>query len=189
MEGWLLCKIFIPSRENESSVLPNIKAPNQFPVHWRCSVAFQKLKAYLSSLPLLVIPINNEKLFMYLAVTPKVVNSVLCALRANKKQHVSYVSHDLNGLEEWYISLKKHILCLIITARKLKQSFQAHTINVITDIPLRHILHKPDITRRISELGNRVKWVTNWLCSKKNSTRPSTCLFYSGMLFSKEYLL
>ncbi|XP_077252053.1 uncharacterized protein LOC143891348 [Tasmannia lanceolata] len=40
-----------------------------------------------------------------------------------------------------------------MAARKLRPYFQAHTIKVLTDQPLRQVLHRPDISGRL------VKWV------------------------------
>lgn len=67
---------------------------------------------------------------LYLAITSKVISSILCSKRNNNMKSLYYVSHVLNGPEERYSSLGKYILCLVITARKLKPYFQAHTINI-----------------------------------------------------------
>lgn len=40
---------------------------------------------------------------------------------------------------------------LIVTVRKLKPYFLAHPINVLTNLPLRQVLHKPDLSRRSSK--------------------------------------
>lgn len=42
---------------------------------------------------------------------------------------------------------------LVITAQRLRPYFQAHTIRILTDQPLRMILHKPKTSGRI------VKWL------------------------------
>lgn len=89
---------------------------------------------------------------MHLAIPSKVTSSVLCASCENNIKPIFYISHCLNGLEEQYSSLEKYILCLIIIARKLKPYFQADAINVPTNIPLRHVLQKPDISGRTSRL-------------------------------------
>lgn len=64
---------------------------------------------------------------------------------------IYHVSHILNGPEEHYSSLEKYILFLVITTRKLKLYLQAHAIDVLTNILLRNILHKLDISRRASK--------------------------------------
>lgn len=77
---------------------------------------FQNLKKYLSSSPLLVTPLVDETLYLYLAITPRVVSFVLYSKHDNTMKYVYYVNCVLNGPEECYSSLEKHILCLVITA-------------------------------------------------------------------------
>ena len=65
------------------------------------------------------------------------------------QQPVYYVSHILIGPEVRYSSIKKLTLTLMKTARKLWPYFQAHTIKVITDQPLRQILSNFDASGRM----------------------------------------
>ena len=48
--------------------------------------------------------------------------------------------------------MKKLILALVTTARKLRPYFQAHTIEVLTEYPMKQVLHKPET------LGRLMKW-------------------------------
>jgi len=45
------------------------------------------------------------------------------------------------------------ILAIVHTTRKLLHYFQAHTIVVLTQLPLQSILRRSDYTRRISKWG------------------------------------
>ena len=45
--------------------------------------------------------------------------------------------------------MEKLILALVTTARKLRPYFQAHTIEVPTEYPMRQVLHKPETSRRL----------------------------------------
>lgn len=90
-------------------------------------------------------------LYLYMAVTVKVVSSVFCVSRDINMSPIYYVIHVLNGPKELYNPLEKHLLNLVITARKLKLYFQAHPINVLTNVLLRQVLHKPDLSRRSSK--------------------------------------
>lgn len=100
---------------------------------------------------MLVNPIESATLYLYLAITPKVISSLLCSKRDNIMKYNYYVIHVLNNPEERYSSLEKYTLCLVITARKLKLYFQALAIKFLTHIPLRYILHKLDILGRTSK--------------------------------------
>ena len=48
--------------------------------------------------------------------------------------------------------MEKLILALVTTSRKLRPYFQAHTIEVPTQYPMKKILHKPET------LGRLIKW-------------------------------
>ena len=48
--------------------------------------------------------------------------------------------------------MEKLILALVATSRKLRPYFQAHTIEVPTEYPMKQILHKPETSRRL------IKW-------------------------------
>ena len=46
--------------------------------------------------------------------------------------------------------MEKLAFALVTAARKLKPYFQAHTIIVLTDIPLRRAISCPDVARRMA---------------------------------------
>ena len=48
--------------------------------------------------------------------------------------------------------MEKLILALVTTSRRLRPYFQAHTIEIPTEHPMRQILHKPE------KAGRLIKW-------------------------------
>ena len=107
----------------------------------KCQEAFSALKTYLSSPPILVSPIEGELLTLYLAVLVRDKERV---------QHpVYYCSRSLRGVEERYPRMEKLILALVTAARKLRPYFQAHTIEVLTEFPMKQVLHKPETSGRL----------------------------------------
>ena len=63
--------------------------------------------------------------------------------------------------------MEKLILALVTAARKLRPYFQAHTIEVLTEYPMKQVLHKPETSGRLmkwaielSEFGIRYKTKT-----------------------------
>ena len=63
---------------------------------------------------------------------------------------VYFTSRALRGVEERYPQMEKLAFTLIIVARKLKLYFQAHTIVVLTDKPLRKDMSSPEVAGRIA---------------------------------------
>ena len=47
--------------------------------------------------------------------------------------------------------MEKLILALVTAARKLRPYFQAHTIEVLTEYPMKQVLHKPETLGRLME--------------------------------------
>ena len=48
--------------------------------------------------------------------------------------------------------MEKLILALVTVSRKLRPYFQAHTIEVLTEYPMKQVLHKPEV------FGRLMKW-------------------------------
>ncbi|KAI5328250.1 hypothetical protein L3X38_027647 [Prunus dulcis] len=114
-----------------------------------CEVAFQSLKTYLTSLPLLSKPVPGEDLFVYLVVSNSAVSSALIREELGAQHPIFYTSKALLDAETRYPKLEKLILALVVSARKLRPYYQAHRVIVITDFPLRSILHNPDASQRL----------------------------------------
>ena len=67
-----------------------------------CEKALQDLKEYLTSLPLLSKPKDNETLLMYLAVSNTAVSAVLVREENDRQYPVYYVSKALLDSETRY---------------------------------------------------------------------------------------
>ena len=115
----------------------------------KCEEAFTTLKTYLSSPPILVSPVEGELLTLYLAVSDFSTTAVLVRDIERVQHPVYYCSRALRGGEERYSRMEKLILALVQTARKLRPYFQAHTIVVPTEYPMKQVLHKPEVSGRL----------------------------------------
>ena len=115
----------------------------------KCEEAFMALKTYLSSPPILVSPIEGELLTLYLAVSDFSTSAVLVRDRERVQHPVYYCSRALRGAEERYPRMEKLILALVTATRKLRPYFQAHTIEVPTEYPMKQVLHKPEVSGRL----------------------------------------
>ncbi|KAK0585626.1 hypothetical protein LWI29_031559 [Acer saccharum] len=116
-----------------------------------CEKALQELKNYLKSPPLLSKPKDNETLFIYLAVSDTAVSAVLVREEGSSQHPVYYVSKTLLDAETRYSRLEKLALALVMAARKLRPYFQCHSIKVLTAYPLKNILHKPELSGRLTK--------------------------------------
>lgn len=101
---------------------------------------------------MLVSPLEGEVLTFYLAVSDFSTSAVLVREKDKAQQLVYYCSRALRGVEERYPKMEKLVLALVTTARRLRPYFQAHTIEVPTDQPMKQVLHKSE------SLGRLVKW-------------------------------
>ena len=127
-----------------------LKKAFQWDAH--CQEAFMALKTYLSSPPILVSPSEGELLTLYLVVSDFATSATLVRERDRVQQLVYYCSRAMRGAEERYPKMEKLIMALVTTSRKLQPYFQAHTVEVPTEYPMKQILHKPETS------GKLMKW-------------------------------
>ncbi|XP_024009904.1 uncharacterized protein LOC112085120 [Eutrema salsugineum] len=118
----------------------------------RCETAYQELKTYLASPPILAKPVEGEPLFLYIAVSATAVSGVLIREERSEQKPIFYISQTLTDAETRYPQIKKVALAVVVSARKLRPYFQSHSIVVLATLPLRSILHSP------SQSGRLAKW-------------------------------
>ena len=118
-----------------------------------CARAFQQLKEYLSHPPIMSSPETYEVLFSYITVAPHAMSLVLIRVDNGRQQPVYYVSKSLHEAEIRYLPLEKAILVVVHGTRKLPHYFQAHTVVIPTQLPLKAILRSANYTGRIAKWG------------------------------------
>ncbi|KAK8940807.1 hypothetical protein KSP39_PZI010809 [Platanthera zijinensis] len=128
-----------------------LRGASKFQWTEECSLAFEQLKKQLTSTPLLQSPRAGEMLFLYLGVGPEAVSSVLVCEESRRQFPVYYVSHILKDAKARYPILEKLALALVMSARRLRPYFQAHSIQVVTDQPLKSVLEKPEHSGRLAK--------------------------------------
>ena len=121
-----------------------------------CQKAFQDLKAYLTTAPLLSSFIPSEELYLYLAVSPHAVSSALIREEWKIQKPVYYTSRVLREVEGRYPMMEKLAFALIITFRKLRHYFQAHAINVLIDHPLKKAMNKLEAAGQPIQLAIKI---------------------------------
>ena len=121
-----------------------LKGGKKFQWIEKCELAFQQLKDHLDKPPLLSKPIAGERLFLYLAVSENAASLVLVWEESEVQHLVYFVSKKLLDVELRYPSIEKLAYALVISLRKLRLYFQAHTIEVLTSYSLRQVLQKSE---------------------------------------------
>ena len=108
--------------------------------------------------PLLLKPIDGEKLYLYLVVSKEVVSSALVREEEKVQWHVYYVSKRLLDVETRYLELEKLVLALVIASRKLRSYFHEHLIEVLTNYLLCQVLQASHDEKRTCprQFHNRV---------------------------------
>ena len=122
-----------------------LKGANRAWWNEECDEALTAIKQYLAEPPILASPESGETLFVYLAVSDVSVSTALFKEDENRKQRpLFFVSKSLADAETRYNHLEQTALALMVAMKKLCPCFQAHPIVVLTDLPLRSTIHKPD---------------------------------------------
>ena len=118
-----------------------------------CDVAFQQLKEYLARPPIMSSPEADEVLYAYIAFADHAVSLVLIREDNGTQRPVYYVSKSLQEAETRYLPLEKAILAVVQATKKLPHYFQAHTVVVLTQLPLKSVLRSANYTGRIAKWG------------------------------------
>ena len=71
-------------------------------------------------------------------------------MRIKSRGKYFFVSKSLANAETRYSHLEQAALALRVATKKLRPYFQAYLIVVLTDLPLRSTIHKPDLSERMA---------------------------------------
>ncbi|GKF10945.1 reverse transcriptase domain-containing protein [Tanacetum coccineum] len=112
-------------------------------------MAFKQKKQLIAELPILTAPKEKEELIMYLAAAKEAISTVLMTERDGKQMPIYFIIRALQGPKVNYTPMEKLILALASASKRLKRYFQAHTIVIITDQPIKQMLSNPEITGRL----------------------------------------
>jgi hypothetical protein len=141
--------ILVMCRRKICSLLRNAKKGGIFTWTTQCEEAFQRLKEFLATPPILTRPQPGTPLLLYLAVSENAMSSALVQEIKGEEKPVYFVSKILKGAETRYQKTENLSLAVVNTARRLRQYFQGHQIVVKTDYPIKQVLRKPDLAGRM----------------------------------------
>ncbi|XP_074356236.1 uncharacterized protein LOC141695931 [Apium graveolens] len=126
-------------------------ARNKKLVDWTldCSTAFEEVKKHLMNPSILSKVEPGEPFSLYIAAGSKAISAALIREEKNLQSPVYYVIQVIKDAKTRYPNLEKFSLALVHASRNLRKYFQGREIRVITDQPLRKIIHKLDSSGRL----------------------------------------
>nr|GEX28253.1 reverse transcriptase domain-containing protein [Tanacetum cinerariifolium] len=115
----------------------------------KAKMAFKQMKKLIAELPMLIALKEKKELIVYLAAANEAISVVLMTERDGRQMPIYFVSRALQGPKINYTPMEKLILALVSASKRLKRYFQAHTIIVITNQPIKQILSNLKVTGRL----------------------------------------
>nr|GFA93235.1 reverse transcriptase domain-containing protein [Tanacetum cinerariifolium] len=107
------------------------------------------MEKLIAELPMLTAIKDKEELIIYLVAAKEAISAVLMTERDEKQVSIYFVSRTLHGPKINYTPIEKLILALESASKWLKRYFQAYTIIVITNQPIKQILSNSEVTGRL----------------------------------------
>ncbi|RDX69633.1 Retrovirus-related Pol polyprotein from transposon 17.6, partial [Mucuna pruriens] len=105
-----------------------------------CQEAFEKVKQYLETPPILVLATLGRPLILYLTVLAESIGRA-----------IYYLSKKFTDHEQRYPTLERTCCALVWAAKRLRQYMLVHTTWLISKTdPLKYIFKKSALTRRIA---------------------------------------
>jgi hypothetical protein len=114
--------------------------------------AFDQIKHYLSTPPMLRAPKSGEPFQLYIAAQEDVIGAVFTQEFEAKKHNITYVSRRLLDTETRYSFIDKLCFLLYYACTKLRHYLLTSTCIVAcqTDV-IKHMLHRPILSGRLGK--------------------------------------
>ncbi|GJW00078.1 reverse transcriptase domain-containing protein [Tanacetum coccineum] len=143
-----------PDKADTVLSLPSPRCIKDSDFQWtpEAEEAFKQMKKLIAELPTLTALREHEELIIYLAAAKEAISAVLMTDREGRQIPVYFVSRTLRGPEVNYTPMEKLVLALLSASKRLKRYFQAHTVVVITNQPIKQLLSSSEIS------GRMLKW-------------------------------
>ena len=84
-------------------------------------------------------------MYLYLTVSNTALSSTLIREEKNVQKPVYHTSQTFQGTKESYLRMEKIAFALLVASKKIRPYFQAHSIVVMTNQPIRMTMNKIDV--------------------------------------------
>ncbi|GJT94149.1 reverse transcriptase domain-containing protein [Tanacetum coccineum] len=150
------------------------KSTRKSDFHWTTEVeeAFKQMKQLISELPMLVAPMENKELIVYLAAAKETVSAVLMTEREAKQMPIYFVSRALRGPKVNYTSMEKLVLALVHASKRLKRPRVSVKGQILADF----IVERPEEESPDTLIGEEEELLKPWILF----TDGSSCTDGSG---------
>jgi hypothetical protein len=86
---------------------------------------------------------------LYLAISKNAMSTVLVEDSDTGEKPIYFVSKVFKGAKLRYQKLERLVIAIVTTVRKLRPYFQSHKIVIKSNYPIKQVLRKPDLARRM----------------------------------------
>ncbi|RVW76495.1 Retrovirus-related Pol polyprotein from transposon 17.6 [Vitis vinifera] len=123
------------------------------PTVWNddCQFAFEKIKEYLLSPPVLVPPTSGRPLLLYLSVSDMALGCMLAHIDdLGKERAIYYLSKRMLEYEMRYVMIERLFLTLVWATRRLRHYMTEYSVHLISRLDLlRYLFDRPALTSRL----------------------------------------
>jgi ribonuclease HI len=128
------------------NLLPVVRLKHEKDFVWGAAQqeAFERIKEYLTRLPVLQAPRVGKAFRLYVAAGKKVLGAVLMQDVAGKEGVIAYLSRRVVEMEARYTHVERLCLALFYACSKLWQYLLSSSCTVVSQYDvMRHMMHKP----------------------------------------------
>ncbi|KAK1686779.1 hypothetical protein QYE76_047627 [Lolium multiflorum] len=153
--------------------------------------AFDEIKRYLTTPPVLVPPQQDKPFYIYLSVADTSIASVVVQLYEGVEKVVFYLSRRMLDTETRYPEVEKLCLCLFFTCTKLHHILLTAEIIVIckSDV-VKHMPSAPVLKGRLALMSDTIEDATElrlWSLEKIKENKARVARAYNKKVRPKEF--
>ncbi|KAF8079829.1 hypothetical protein N665_0998s0008 [Sinapis alba] len=146
--GYIVTQRGIEANPKQISAILDLPSPKSSKEVQRLTGRIAALNRFISRLAK---PEEGDILSLYIAVSSTAISGVLIKEDRGEQRPIFYTSKRMTDPETRYPTLEKMALAVITTARKLRPYFQSHSIEILTDQPLRTMMQNTNHSGRLSK--------------------------------------